>query len=408
MTHGPPVRRLSDWSGSRLASIAEAHDTPTYVIDLDRVRENTNRLQAAFPGTEIHYAVKANAGIGVLETLAAEGIGAECASAYEYERALDAGFDPGDILYTPVNPPDRDLDTVLQGTEQPLAITVGAIDTIRRLAERDYTGELSLRIHPGTGAGHSDAVSTGADRKFGIAIDRLPMALDLAATNEMPVVGVHAHAGSGILDEDLDAHRTVIETVVQVARDIDRDLDFIDIGGGFGVPYRAEVDPLDLDRLATTFTDAVAEFDGTVRIEPGRYLVADAGLLLTRVNTVKPAGSGTLAGVDAGMTDLLRPALYDSYHPLRAINVPERAEATVSVVGPICESTDVLARDRTLPAPKRGDLLAIGMTGAYGIEMASQYNSRPRPPVVAIDGETARAIRRREQLGDITRTERDR
>lgn len=407
MSTNPPVRRLADWSADRLSAIASEYGTPAYVIDLDRIRENVDRVRAAFPEAGIHYAVKANAGAGVLETLAATGIGAECASAGEVSRALAAGFDPESLLYTPVNPPDRDLDAVLGIDGSLRAITVGAMDTIDRLAERDFAGDIAIRIHPGTGAGHSDEVATGADAKFGIAVERVSAAVERATAAGMTVVGLHAHAGSGILDEsDRESHRDVLETLAELAADLDVDPDFVDVGGGFGVPYHQDQQPLDLEAMAESVRTALADVSATVRIEPGRYLVADAGVLLTEVNTVKPAGEGVLAGVDAGMTDLLRPALYDAFHPVRSLaDAAGRATETVSVVGPICESTDVLARSRPLPAPERGDRFAVGMTGAYGIEMASQYNSRPRAPVVAVESGTTRAIRRREQLEDITAPE---
>jgi diaminopimelate decarboxylase len=410
MSDRPRVRRVADWPAERLEAVADEYETPAYVIDLDRIRQNLDRVQSAFPEAAIHYAVKANAGSAVLETLATAGIGAECASAGEFERAVAAGFPTGRILYTPVNPPKRDLDSVLEYESDPLAITVGALDTVRRLADRDFAGDIAIRIHPGTGAGHSDSVATGADRKFGIAIDRVDQAVDLATEHGMTVVGVHAHAGSGILNpEDVRSHREVVETIAKIGTDLDQDIDFVDVGGGFGVPYRPAGEPLDLATLADSTRDALDSMSETLRIEPGRYLVADAGLLLTRVNTVKPAGEGVIAGVDAGMTDLLRPALYDASHPVAPVgSVTGREEQSVSVVGPICESTDVLAQNRRLPAPERGDLMAIGLTGAYGIEMASQYNSRPRPPVIAFDGATSREIRRREQFEDITAQETDR
>ncbi|MFB6110025.1 MAG: diaminopimelate decarboxylase [Halodesulfurarchaeum sp.] len=405
MNSTAPVRRLADWDPRRLRGIAEEYDTPTYVVDLDRIRENLDRLESAFPGATVLYAVKANAGSAVLRTVAEAGAGAECASAGEVRRALAAGFEPADVQYTPVNPPDRDLDAVLADGGDSITVTAGSVDTIDRIAERGFGGAVAIRIHPGTGAGHSESVATGADAKFGIPVDRVPDAVETATARGLSVSGIHAHAGSGILDEDLDAHRRVVETVAEVATDLDLSLDFVDVGGGFGVPARPGESPLSLDAMAETIRDTLEDIDATLRIEPGRYVVADAGVLLTRVNTVKPAGEGVVAGVDAGMTDLLRPALYDAYHPVTSLEGDVREPASVTVVGPVCESTDVLARDRQLPAPQRGDLLAVGQTGAYGIEMASQYNSRPRPPVVAMDGQTSRLVRRREDLADITATE---
>ena len=412
------VRRLGDWSEEQLEAIASAHGTPTYVLDLDRVRENLARVEAAFPDAAVHYAVKANAGGAVLETLSDSGIGAECASAGEVTRAIAAGFDPARLLYTPVNPPARDLDAVVGRWQSgaALTITAGAQDTIARLAERGYDGRVALRVHPGVGAGHDKAVSTGADAKFGIPVDEVGDAARSALDHGMRVVGVHAHTGSGLFDEDIEAHRTVVETLASVASGLEAmgaiDLEFVDIGGGFGVPYRPSESPLDLDRIAASTRDALAGLEVELVIEPGRYLVADAGVLLAAVNTVKESGDGYLAGVDAGMTDLLRPALYDAYHDVRSLGADagtsgSRPDADVSVVGPICESTDVLARDRSLPRPRRGDLLAVGNAGAYGIEMSTHYNSRPRPLVVALeDGET-RVIRRRETIDDVVAAEVD-
>ncbi|MDR5656895.1 diaminopimelate decarboxylase [Halodesulfurarchaeum sp. HSR-GB] len=406
---GPTVRRLDDWERDPLQEIAETHGTPAYVIDLDRIRENLDRLQTAFPDARLLYAVKANAGRAVLQTLADAGVGAECASAGEVRRALEAGFDPANVQYTPVNAPARDLDAVLVGGGAPITITVDAMDTIDRLAERGFDGGVAIRIHPGTGAGHSDAVATGADAKFGIPVDRVPEAVAAGTEQGLDVVGLHAHAGSGILDDGLAAHRAVVETIASVATDLDTDLEFVDVGGGFGVPYRPDEEPLDLDAIATATREALAGVDAELRIEPGRYLVADAGVLLTRVNTVKPAGDGVLAGVDAGMTDLLRPALYDAYHPVKSLTGDQAGETeTVSVVGPICESTDVLARDRRLPKPERGELYGVGFTGAYGIEMASQYNSRPRAPVIAMEDGSTKLVRRRETVEDVINSEVDR
>lgn len=409
MTASPAVRRLADWSRAELARLAEDYGTPLYLIDLDRVEANGERLGDAFPDARVHYAVKANAGSAVLERLATAGYGAECASAGEVIRALDAGFARRDILYTPVNPPARDLDAVVDRwrDEDGLTITVGAIDTIERLADRGYDGRVAIRIHPGVGAGHDTSVATGADAKFGIRVEAVDAAVEAAEEGGMNVVGLHAHAGSGISNEDVETHRQVVATLATVAESLPVDLEFVDVGGGFGVPYRPNERPLALDRVAAATREALADLSVRTVLEPGRFLVADAGVLLTRVNTVKESAGGPLAGVDAGMTDLLRPAMYDAYHEIRNLHpaADERPQAAVSVVGPICESTDIFAENRELPVPERGDLLAIGNAGAYGIEMASQYNSRPRPAVVALSDGEDRLVRRRETVADIVQAE---
>jgi len=403
------VRRLADWPTERLRALAASHGTPLYVDDLARVRANYSRLAAAFPDAEVLFALKANAGRAVLRTLREAGSGAECASAGELARALAAGFDPGDVHYTAVNPPDDDLDYACRvaATHPALTVTGGARDTVERLDERGFSGRFCLRVHPGVGAGHSDAVSTGRDAKFGVPAEEAPDALTDAADRGFDVVGVHAHAGSGIGNDQLDAHAKVVETLADVARETPLDLEFVDVGGGFGVPYPDGEAPLDLGAVAERTRAALDGVDATLVVEPGRYLVADAGVLLTRVNTVKEAHGTVIAGVDAGMTTLVRPAMYGARHEIRSLapDADERASETVAVVGPVCESTDVLGEDRRLPRPERDELLAVGNAGAYGIEMASQYNSRPRPAVVALDGDDATVVRRRETLADVTHAE---
>ncbi|WP_335999822.1 diaminopimelate decarboxylase [Halorientalis halophila] len=411
MRSGPAVRRLSDWDAERLRALAGEYETPLYVLDLDRVRENAARLRAAFDAEEISYAAKANTTRPVLETIESTGVGAECASAGEVERALAAGFGGGDVRYTAVNPPDEDLDYVVQAaTEHDLIVTIGAADTLDRLAERGFSGRLCIRANPGVGAGHHEKVSTGAAPKFGVPLDRVPELASEAVDRGFDLVGLHAHAGSGISGEDLQAHRELVARMGDLARTVIDEvgrLEFVNVGGGLGVPYREDESPLDLEAVAAATREAFGDVEATLGIEPGRYFVADAGVLLTRVNTVKPTPETTVVGVDAGMTTLVRPAMYDSYHAIRSLAPDAGARETTSatVAGPICETADVLGEDRSLPDPERGDLLAVGNAGAYGYEMSSNYNSRPRPAVVAIDGETARPAVRRETVADITELE---
>jgi diaminopimelate decarboxylase len=411
MSTGPAVRRPSDWDAERLRGLATEFETPLYVIDTERVRENGARLREAFPDAEISYAVKANTTRPVLETVREAGVGAECASAGELQRALDAGFDAEAVRYTAVNPPARDLDHVVDlSREHDFVVTVGAEDTLDQLAARDYDGRLCIRANPGVGAGHHEKVSTGAAPKFGVPYERVP---DLATTTVergFDLVGLHAHAGSGISGDDLSAHRELVVRMAELAKRVIADvtdLEFVNVGGGFGVPYRPDEPPLDLPAVADATREAFGDVDAALGIEPGRYFVADAGILLATVNTVKPTPETTVVGVDAGMTTLVRPAMYDSYHEIRSLepDAGERDEISATVAGPICETSDVLGEDRPLPDPDAGDLLAIGTAGAYGYEMSSQYNSRPRPAVVALDGNDTRLAVRRETLGDVTRLE---
>jgi diaminopimelate decarboxylase len=406
----PAVRRLSDWEPEPLRDIADEYGTPLYVQDVGRVRENAVRLREAFPDADIAYAVKANTTHAVLSALERAGIAAECASAGEVQRSLDAGFPPERIRYTAVNPPDVDLDHVcaLDGVDE-LTITVGARDTLDRVAERGFDGPLCVRVNPGVGAGHHAKVSTGAEPKFGVPYDRAADLCHEAADRGFDLVGVHAHAGSGISGEDLSAHRELVARMGELTREIaDLDPEFVAVGGGFGVPYRESEEPLDLARVAAATREAIGETDARLAIEPGRYFVADAGVLLTTVNTVKPTPETTVVGIDAGMTTLLRPAMYDAYHAVRSLepDLPRKDPVSCEISGPVCETADVLGRDRTLPDPTRGDLLAIGNAGAYGYEMASTYNSRPRPAVVSLDGTLVSLSVERERLSNLTALER--
>jgi diaminopimelate decarboxylase len=382
-------------------------------------------MAEAFTEAEIYYAAKANTARPVLQAVADEGAGVECASAGELARVLDAGVPAERVHYTAVNPPDRDLDIAVRlAAEHPgLTITAGATDTLDRLAERGYSGRICLRVNPGVGAGHHEKVATGADAKFGVLYDRAASLLEDAA-EEFEVVGIHAHAGSGISGEDLSAHRELVGRMGELARETEArglDLDFVDVGGGFGVPYRPDDDPLDLDAVAEATREALGDTAADLAVEPGRYLVADAGVLLTEVNTVKETPSGVVVGVGAGMTTLARPAIYDAHHEIRNLSAESadsdadavsdesgdrdlRPEREATVAGPVCESSDSFG-DYWLPDPARGDLLAVGNAGAYGYEMASQYNSRPRPASVVLAGDDARVARRRETIGDVTAIE---
>lgn len=402
----PAIRRLADWDRETLRRLADEHGTPLYVFDPERVRESCRRLRAAFPEAEIQYAAKAHTARETLQTVHDEGLAIECASAGEVRRALRAGIPGEHVTYTAVNPPAEDLDYVVDAwREHPdLTVTAGAADTVDRLQERGFDGRLRLRINPGVGAGHHEKVVTGGHPKFGVGLDRAP---DLAARidDSFEFAGIHAHAGSGISGDDLADHRELVRRMGDLARDLEADgipVETVDVGGGFGVPYREDAPALDLDDVAEATREALGDIEGQLAIEPGRYVVADAGVLLTRVNTVKAAPEMVVAGVDAGMTTLLRPAMYDAYHAVQNLEAGagDRESVGVTIAGPVCETADLLCENRPLPRPERGDLLAVGNAGAYGYEMASTYNSRPRPAEVTPDGET---LRRAETLADVSR-----
>jgi len=410
MSHAsPPVRRVSDWDFESLSALADEHGTPLYVLDTDRVRANYERFAGAFDDAHVMYAAKAHTGRAVLETLLDAGADIECAARGELQRAVTAGADPNTLQYTAVNPPAADLDYAAElGAGYPgLTVTGGARDTFDRLEARGYDGRVAIRVNPGIGTGHHEKVATGKDAKFGIPYDEVP---ELAAElrDRFDLVGLHAHVGSGVLHDDLDDHCRAIGKVADLARDVgDSALEFVDFGGGFGVPYHEDEDPLDMGVVAEKVSEAVGDLDTTVKLEPGRYVVADAEVIVTNVNTVKETPETTVVGVDASLATLVRPAMFDAYHPIANVSAPARSTEPVSVGGPCCTSADVFCTDRPLPRPERGDLLAIGNAGAYGYELASHFHSQPRPAEVAVSDGEARVVRRRETMEDVTRVERE-
>ena len=401
----PAVKRLADWDDERLERLADEHGTPLYVTDHDRVRDNFARFESAFEFAHVMYAAKANTGRAVIRTLYDAGADVECAAAGELHRALAAGVAADDLQYTAVNPPEGDLDYAIDlwADTPELTITAGAEMTLDRLASRGFDGRLALRVNPGIGTGHHEKVATGRDAKFGLPYDEVERVAS-EARERFDLVGLHAHVGSGVLGDDLEDHRRALSRVADLAARVG-DLEFLDLGGGFGVPYRPDEDPLDLEAAAEMVREATAGVDATVALEPGRYLVADAGALLTRVNTVKRTPETRVVGVDAGLTDMVRPAMFDSYHHVRNVTGPDREAVESSVGGPLCTSADVFCTDRPIPRPEAGDLLAIGNVGAYGINLASQFHSQPRPAEVAIEGDNEWVTRRRETFEDLTRLE---
>jgi diaminopimelate decarboxylase len=396
--------------------LADRYGTPLYVIDEDRIRANYRRIQGAFrrryANTRVHYAVKANTNLAVLAILRQEGAGADCSCPAEIDFARRAGFPSGDILYTGAYP---SREEIAFACDAGVMINLDSDARLDEIAERDPRPILSFRVNPGPGKGKHGLVFSGPDAKFGLPPDRIVEAFQKAQAEGFERFGIHMMTGSCVLDPAYfpEATARLLEIAGTIAAKVGISFEFVDIGGGFGVPYEPTELPLPIDRVAT---DTVAAFEegcdtyslGRPRfiLEPGRYLVCDAGVLLTRVQVVKH-GRTTFVGVDAGMNTLLRPALYDAYHPVVAANrLRDAADGPVMVVGPVCENTDVLARDRPLPAMREGDVLAILNAGAYGFAMSSQYNNRPRAAEVLVHSRTHEVVREREGFADLTQRQR--
>jgi len=379
----------------RLRELADRYGTPLYVTDAGVVRDRFARLREAFPGAEIHYAAKANTHPALLRLLRDLGAGVDAVSLGEAVAARLAGFDPGDITYTGVFPSDAELEAVLDMGVRINADSVGDLDRIARLSPGR---EVGLRVNPGVGSGHHEHVVTGGPAaKFGVPLEDVTGAWKHARELGLRPAGLHMHIGSGISQPDV-----MREALMRLAAGFAALGEegpaprFADIGGGIPVPYRPGEVPADLAALA----DAAREVLGPgidLVLEPGRYLVAESTVLVTRVTGCKPG----FVGVDAGFHTLLRPALYGAYHHVSNLTRPDAELVRVDVAGPLCESGDVLGRDRSLPRPEPGDLLAIHSAGAYGFSMASRYNSRPLPAEVLVEGSEARLVRERETLEDL-------
>ena len=389
-----------------LTEIAEECGTPVYVYDASVMREQYSGIATAvpYPAVDILYACKANSNLHILKLFQSMGAGLDAVSPGEVFLGLEAGFSSDRILFTGNNITDEEMDCV---KKKEVLINIDSISQLVRYGRRYSSSSVSARINPGIGAGHHSHVVTGGHRsKFGIRPERIEEVKRIAARCKLRIVGLHMHIGSGILTSK--PILSGLEVLLDAARTFD-DLEFIDIGGGIGIPYKQEERAFDItgfgiELAAIIGSWADANYPVTLKLELGRFLVGDAGVLLVRVNTIREDGDRLLIGVDTGFNHLIRPILYDAYHAIRVLGKSDyQATCVVDVCGNICESGDFLAQDRSLPAVDEGDLLAITKVGAYGFSMSSNYNSRPRPAEVLIDSGKTTLIRRRETQEDLLR-----
>jgi len=390
--------------------LAEKFDTPLYVLAERRVRENYRRLYDAlkrcFSKVRVYYSAKANTSLTVLKILESEGACIDTVSPGEVFLALKAGFKPEKVLFTGTSVRDDELKFLV---DSGVTINIDSLSQLRRLLKIHVPEILSVRVNPEIGAGHHEhCITAGRDSKFGIWEEDVVKAYRMAREAGTERFGIQMHIGSGILTVEpfILAAEKLLKIAHRVHDEVDVNFEFIDFGGGLGVPYRPEEEPLNPDlfaeRVLGLYVKRIEEYDlgePWFFIEPGRYIVCDAEVLLTRVNTLKVTPFRKFVGVDAGFNALIRPAMYGSYHPIVVANRLGMAEEEIyDVAGPLCESGDLLARNRRLPRICEGDLLAILNVGAYGFSMSSWYNSRPRPAEVVVrDGEYA-LIRRREDF----------
>ncbi len=399
------------FSGVPLADIAAEVGTPTYVYDAVQIRERYRALDHALAAVphDICYAVKANSNLAVLHLLATLGAGADIVSGGELLRALAAGFTPGRIVYSGVGKSDEELAAAI--TAGVRRINVESLSELQRLVILSEAGlggcAIGIRINPDVTADTHPYISTGkGGLKFGIPLDQMPKALSLL--DEAPALqlaGVAMHLGSQLLDvAPYVAGVDQLLAALALVRAAGHSPSVLGLGGGLGIRYREET-PMAPEAWLAPLLPLVEATGCTIEVEPGRFLVGNAGVLITKVLHRKHSGGREIAITDAGMNDLLRPALYQAWHEIVAVESGEGEIAPMDVVGPVCETGDFLGMDRPLPPVHAGDHLAILGAGAYGFTMSSNYNSRARAAEVLVDSGRWAVVRPRERLPDLFRDE---
>ncbi len=400
---------------ARLNQLATEFGTPLWLYDAAVIRSRIAALRAF---DHIRFAQKACSNTHILRLMREEGVVVDAVSPGEIARALAAGFSSkggkSEIVFTADLATEETLDLVVR---EEIPMNAGSIDMLRQLGSRAPGHRVWLRINPGFGHGHSNKTNTGGEHsKHGIWHTDLPAALAVIAEFGLKLVGLHMHIGSGV---DYGHLQQVCGAMVQLVKDAGQDIEAISAGGGLSIPYREDDAQIDTAHYFGLWDAARKEVEAhlghpvKLEIEPGRYLVAESGLLLSEVRATKDVGSNHFVLVDAGFTELVRPSMYGSYH---AISVIPRDGSDVSlrplrdsvVAGPLCESGDVFTQGeggvvetRHLPTAQVGDLLVLHDTGAYGAAMSSNYNSRPLIAEVLLEGEGARLIRRRQTMDEL-------
>jgi diaminopimelate decarboxylase len=390
----------------KLADIADAVGTPAYVYSTATLERHYDVFRAAFAPREVlvAFAVKANANIAVLATLARKGAGADTVSQGEIERALKAGVPADKIIFSGVGKTEAELAFAVQtGVHQINVESVAELETLSRIAwALKKKPAIAIRVNPDVGAGGHEKISTGkGDAKFGVSPEQA-LALYARATDDknLSAMGLAVHIGSQIRDlAPLEAAFRVVRSLAEKLRGEGIAIERLDLGGGLGVPYYNEPDPPAPAEYAAMVQRVFAGFDIKLSFEPGRMIAANAGVLISRVVRLQDRPRPIVV-LDAAMNDLIRPAIYDAYHGIKPAREPSGPEQAYDVVGPICETGDTFTRNRMLPPMEEGDLVAFMTAGAYGAVMASTYNARALVPEVLVRGDEFEVVRRRWEVAD--------
>ncbi len=399
----------------QLTQLAAQHSTPLWVYDAAVIRERIAQLRRF---DVIRYAQKACSNLHILRLMRAEGVMVDAVSLGEIERSLAAGFqpegEPAGVVFTADLIDHATLATVIK---HDITVNAGSLDMLERVGQAAPGHRVWLRINPGFGHGHSNKTNTGGPQsKHGIWIDDVAEAVAIVRRYGLKLVGIHMHIGSGV---DYGHLSSVCDAMVDVVASLDHDIDAISAGGGLSIPYRDGEPRIDCDHYFDQWDAARKRIEQRLghavrlEIEPGRFLVAEAGVLVAEVHAINRRPERDFALVDAGFNDLMRPAMYGSYHRI-SVHAPDGSapqgalETRIAVAGPLCESGDVFTQDaggvvsdQALPQPRIGDFMVFHNAGAYGSSMSSNYNTRPLAPEVLLDKNEARLIRRRQTVADL-------
>jgi len=394
--------------GVSIASLADEFGTPLYIYDGEKITAQVKTLQEAFSAAplKIKYATKALSNINILKLIRKAGAGVDAVSIEEVKLCMLAGYTASEIMYTPSG---VSFEEIQEAVGMGIMINLDSLPLMEQFGEvYGNSAPACIRINPHIMAGGNLKISTGhSESKFGISIEQLPLILAAVSKYKLQIVGLHIHTGSDILDAEvfLKGGNVLFEAAMQFS-----DLKFLDFGGGFKVAYKPNdisTDVMEVGRkVGEAFQDFCKRYGRQLELwlEPGKFLVSEAGYLLVKATVVKESPTVTFVGVDTGLNHLIRPMMYDAYHGLYNLSNPDGKKVKYNVVGYICE-TDTLAAHRELNETKIGDLLVIKNAGAYGYSMASNYNSRLRPAEVMILNGTAHLIRRRESFEDLIKNQ---
>lgn len=394
--------------GLDVEALAAQYGTPIYVYDAEKIQHQVELLHTAFRDlpVRIKYAMKALSTQAILELLRRLGVGVDAVSIQEVELALRAGFSPAEILYTPNGVA---FEEIQQAVQMGVQVNIDSIPMLERFGEiYGDSVPCCIRLNPHITAGGHARISTGhIDSKFGISVLQVRHLLRVIHLWNIRVNGLHVHTGSDILDSGVFLQGARI--LFDIAESFP-ELEFIDFGSGFKVAYHPDDVVTDLkslsEGLAEAYQDFIARYGRSVEIwfEPGKFIVSEAGILLVRVNVIKPTPATVFVGVNSGFNHLIRPMMYDAHHEIVNVSHPDRPRRIYTVVGYLCE-TDTFATDRPIAEVREGDILAILNAGAYGYTMSSNYNSRLRPAEVLIYRGTSHLIRRAETIEDLLQTQ---